>query len=155
MGDANCIVLGSVSSQVRQGVGGMDPSFSSALKLSFCLLPVSYILHFYKTCHLKKKKIEDKKSHPLLIVQPENHGSRMDILIPEELLQHRAASLALSPLLRRWCLLPRGGWGRPGDRNIVPAHWFPPAAHRARHDPRYCHSMKKCLGRCPVSQEPH
>ena len=70
----------------------------------------------------KEKKIEDKKSHPLLIVQPENHGSRMDILIPEELLQHRAASLALSPLLRCWFLLPRGGWGRPGDRNIVPAH---------------------------------
>lgn len=54
---------------------------------------------------------EEKKSHPLLIVQPENHGSRMDILIPAELLQHMAASLALSPLLRCWRLLPRGGWG--------------------------------------------
>ena len=150
MGDADCVVLGSVSSKVRRWVGGTDPSFYSAFKLPFLLQPVSYILHFY-TCHLKKKK----KPHPLLIVQPENHGSGTAILIPAELLQHAAASLALSPLLRCWHLLPRGGSGRPGDRSVAPAHLFPPAAHRAQHNPQHRHSTKNCLGGRPVSQEPY
>ena len=95
---------------------------------------------------------EEKKSHPLLTVQPENHGCRTAILTPAELLQHTAASLAI---LRCWRFLPRGGWGCPGDRSVAPAHLFPPAAHRAQHDPQHRHSMKKCPGGRPVSQEPH
>lgn len=123
--------------------------------LPLCLqgsIPPSACFIYIAFLHMS---FEEKKPHPLLIVQPENHGSGTAILIPAELLQHAAASLALSSLLRCWRLLPRGGWGCPGDRSVAPAHLFPPAAHRAQHDPQHRHSTKKCPGGRPVSQEPY